>query len=366
MEATTPVTDTSDLRESSPQAVRLSLAAAMTLGLKPGRFYRDARLKCINLLQTYPGRGCVGRCAYCGLSRGRNRATTKSRSFIRVSWPTYRLDEVIDRMERHSASFGRVCLSMITHQGALKDFEAMARDIRSRLDVPISALVTPTLVDRAGFKALRSCGVDRIGIAVDAATPALFDEHRGRGQSKQSKQSGRGRGPHSWDRYWEGLAEAAEVFGPFMAGCHLIVGLGETEQEMIETLGRVRAFRCLTHLFSFFPEAGSQLENHPKPSMGHYRRIQLARYLIDEGLDEASAMTFDESGRLRSYGADEAALERTIASGEPFRTSGCPDVDGEVACNRPFANSRPGPNIRNYPFALEPDDVAKVRAELWT
>jgi biotin synthase-related radical SAM superfamily protein len=30
----------------------MSLAAAMTLGYKPGLFYRDVRLYCINLLLT--------------------------------------------------------------------------------------------------------------------------------------------------------------------------------------------------------------------------------------------------------------------------------------------------------------------------
>ena len=55
---------------SSPDHLRMSLAAAMTLGYTPGVFYRDARLYCINLLLTYP-EGCRGRCAYCGLAAGR-------------------------------------------------------------------------------------------------------------------------------------------------------------------------------------------------------------------------------------------------------------------------------------------------------
>jgi biotin synthase len=47
--------------------MRISLAAAMTLGYEPGVFFRGARLHCINLLLTYP-EGCRARCAYCGLS----------------------------------------------------------------------------------------------------------------------------------------------------------------------------------------------------------------------------------------------------------------------------------------------------------
>ncbi|CAO0819953.1 hypothetical protein DFAR_1260006 [Desulfarculales bacterium] len=43
--------------QQSPDYVRLSLAAAMTLGLGGGSFFRGARLGCINLFLTYSG-GC--------------------------------------------------------------------------------------------------------------------------------------------------------------------------------------------------------------------------------------------------------------------------------------------------------------------
>ena len=64
----------------SPRYLRMSLAAAMTLGLKPGRFYRNAKLYCINLLLTYRA-GCAARCAYCGLSKNGN-----GRSMIEFSF----------------------------------------------------------------------------------------------------------------------------------------------------------------------------------------------------------------------------------------------------------------------------------------
>jgi biotin synthase len=51
-------TTTASCRESrlpsSPEQLQMSLAAAMTLGLKQGIFYRNARLYCLNLLLTYP------------------------------------------------------------------------------------------------------------------------------------------------------------------------------------------------------------------------------------------------------------------------------------------------------------------------
>ena len=57
-------------QKESPEYLRTSTAAAMTLGFIPGRFYRDAKLYCINLLLTYRG-GCKANCAFCGLSRDR-------------------------------------------------------------------------------------------------------------------------------------------------------------------------------------------------------------------------------------------------------------------------------------------------------
>ncbi|MFO8090039.1 MAG: hypothetical protein R6U13_09415 [Desulfatiglandaceae bacterium] len=46
----------------SPDYLRMSLAAALTLDLKKGLFYRGAKLYCINLLLTYEN-GCIARCA---------------------------------------------------------------------------------------------------------------------------------------------------------------------------------------------------------------------------------------------------------------------------------------------------------------
>ena len=70
----------------SPDDMRISLAAAMTLGYEPGVFFRGARLHCVNLLLTYP-EGCRARCAYCGLSAERPGAG-RGKSFIRVQWPS--------------------------------------------------------------------------------------------------------------------------------------------------------------------------------------------------------------------------------------------------------------------------------------
>ncbi|MBW2262136.1 MAG: radical SAM protein [Deltaproteobacteria bacterium] len=334
--------------------VRVSLAAAMTLDLEPGLFYRGARLGCINLLQTHES-GCSARCAYCGLTRERE-GDFSSKGFIRVKWPTLPFPEVLDAMEKTQERFSRICISMITRRGAAGDLVGMARRVRERLDTPLSGLISPTVTSADDLASMREAGIDRLGIAVDTATPELFDAMRGRSI----------RGPHRWKRYWEVFREALEVFGAGMVGCHLICGLGESEREMAERIQFVRDMGGCTHLFSFYPELGSPLEDREQSPVGQYRRIQVARHLIDEGLAEAGGFRFDGDGRIVSFGVDDGLLEEVVSSGTPFRTSGCPGRDGCVACNRPFANSRPGPDMRNYPFPLEADDVSKVIEELWS
>ena len=184
---------------SSPDDVRLSLAAAMTLDLAPGLFYRNARLGCINLLLTYP-EGCAANCAYCGLSRGRS-GEHEEKSFIRVSWDVFALDDVVARMAEREGWFGRACVSMVTHPNAPGDMVEVLRRIRAGSDVLLSVLITPTLLSRDDLVAFKAAGTDRVGIAIDAAREDIFDDMRGAGV----------RGPHSWDRYWSSGKEWLEA-----------------------------------------------------------------------------------------------------------------------------------------------------------
>jgi biotin synthase len=149
--------------------------------------------------------------------------------------------------------------------------------------------------------------------------------------------------------------------GRFKAGIHLIVGLGETEQDMIATIQRAHDLGAHTHLFSFYPEAGSSMADHPQPPYGQYRRVQLARYIINGEHGRCEQMGFDEAGRVVDFGIDTDELVRW---GEPFMTSGCPGPDCRVACNRPFGNERPGRPIRNYAFLPEPEDVELARYQI--
>jgi biotin synthase-related radical SAM superfamily protein len=344
---------TTEVKES-PEYLRMSLAAAMTLDFKQGLFYRNAKLRCINLLLTY-AEGCRARCAYCGLSKKRP-GSYDGKSFIRVTWPTYALEEIIGRISDRLNRVKRICISMITNKRAVKDTITVCRRLRSHLDVPISLLISPTTLKPGDLTDFKAAGADKIGVAIDLATPKLFDRFRGTGVG----------GPHKWDTYWQCLSDSIRIFGRGNAGPHLMVGMGETEKEMCEVLQHAKDMGGNTHLFSFYPEESSALalEGHVPPPMDQYRRIQLARYIIDSQLQQTANFTFTEGGQIASFGIPSGEIDAVIDSGRPFETSGCTGNDGQVACNRPFGNSRPGPNIRNFPFTLNQSDIKRVRRQM--
>ena len=338
---------------ASPDTVRMSLAAAMTLGLKRGLFHRNAKLGCINLLMEYE-EGCLANCQYCGQGREISE-TPDCRSLIRVEWPSYPLDRVIEAIRSSSArdpNITRVCVGAISHKRAPEDMVTIVRSIIRETGLDVSTLVTPTVFTREDLEAVKEAGAQNLTVAIDCSTPELFAELRG----KHAK------GPHTWDRYIGGIADAVGVMGstPNAVGVHIIIGLGETEEEVIGFIQVCYDMGARAHLFSFFPEPGSPLETLPQPDMATYRKVQVARHLIDRGTARADAMTF-EGGRLVGYGVPQEVIETLIEEGRAFMTSGCP------GCNRPYANETPTQAmeglLRNYPFVPNEEDVALIRQQ---
>ena len=57
-------------------------------------------------------------------------------------------------------------------------------------------------------------------------------------------------------------------------------------------------------------------------------------------------------------------VERSVASGIPFMTNGCPGAGGEPGCTRPYGSYRPSEPIRDFPFLPDADDLAGIRSDL--
>ncbi len=190
-------------------------------------------------------------------------------------------------------------------------------------------------------------GVDRLGIPLDAATEELFNRTKG----KLAK------GPYDWATQFRLLRGAVSVFGEGNVSTHLIVGLGETENDMIMALQKCFDLRVLPGLFAFTPIAGTTMENVSQPMLMTYRRIQIARSLMMKGVARFDDFVFDRSGRIVAFGVDKITLLEVIRDGNAFRTSGCPD------CNRPYYNERASGPIYNYPRRLTKAEIETVEEQ---
>ena len=329
-----------ELLNISPDYVRISMAAAIELGLKPGRIH-GCGCGCINLLQNYP-EGCFANCSYCGLARERP-GLAEENSFIRVDWPLFSTELIAEKIAEKEAesTVGRVCISQVQDHRANDDMLEITRRIHSAAPgVPLSGLVNATTMDVPFLKQLKAEGIDIIGYGLDAVTEELFIKTRGK----------EARGPHDWDYHWEMVRAAREIYGPMNVNCHLIVGSGETDRDLIDMFYKLKGEEIAGYLFSFNPEEGTALQHQERQPIQRHRRIQLAKYLIEEKDLEREAILFDEQDHISAIESEDAMVQESIDTGLPFMTNGCPDRDGAMACNRPYGSYRPGEEYRDYPF----------------
>ena len=353
-EVTTPSEEQTETRKISPDYVRISMAAAIELGLKPGKI-SGCNCGCINLLQSYP-EGCYANCTYCGLARDRQGAA-EDNSFIRVAWPLFETDLVARKIaeKEASGSVGRVCIAQVQDARAYRDLIDMTERVhKAAPEVPISALVSASVLNEERLVAIKEAGADIIGVGLDAASKKVFHETRGRGV----------KGPHDWDYHWEIMRISRRLYGAWKVNAHVIIGLGETDRELIDLFFNLKAEEICAYLFSFNPEPGTAMEDVEPVPIARTRRLQLVKRLIEnEGLPR-DAITFDADGFIANVATAGTTIEGVIEDGNAFMTDGCPDRQGKMACNRPYGSYRPGEAYRDYPFMPSDDDKAVIRDEM--
>jgi len=141
--------------------------------------------------------------------------------------------------------------------------------------------------------------------------------------------------------------------------------MGETELEVLNLVQELVDLGGHSHMFCFFPEQGSLMDHLPATPRDQWRRVQLARYLIDYRGVRVEQMKFNELGQVEYYGIPDAELADVINAGIAFRTSGCPGKFQEdiSACDRPYGDSPPS-DIASYPFQPKKKDLKKIRKQL--
>ncbi|MFH1447445.1 MAG: lipoate protein ligase C-terminal domain-containing protein [Candidatus Micrarchaeota archaeon] len=282
--------------------MRLAVGTAIVLGLGRGK------------LQSAPttahfliGDNCRHSCAYCNVNNS---------MIARIGWPEFPEDEVFGSS---FSCFKRACLQL-TSTGLEKALEAIPR-------IPLPVSVSLRTDNKGDVRKLFSAGADRVCIPLDSCTPEI-SENVGRGD---------------FEAKVEVLKWASQEF-PGKIATHLIIGLGESEKQSIELMKELYASGVYVGLFAFTPVKGSSLESHARPSLGSYRRIQIARYLISKGTTDFT------------YNSRKELIDFPDVGGEAFLTSGCP------GCNRPYFDGSPS-KLYNYPRPLNEGERAMANQQ---
>lgn len=325
-----------------PEQIRVSLGTAIVLELLRGKL--DAQPTTAYLM-TYRTGKCSANCGFCPQARA---SRSSAELLSRVSWPTFPTSNVVATLAAKAkvGKIKRVCIQTLNYPDAFAHLEAVVKEIKRVSAVPVSVSCQPQT--KENIERLAKAGVGRLGIALDAATEALFNEVKGSGAG----------GSYSWENQFRQLKEALQVFGRGNVSTHVIVGLGETEKEAAEVIQRCVDLSVLPALFAFTPVRGTALESKSPPKLEAYRRVQLARYLIVHGKTRVENMQFDAEGKVTGFGVQGEALNSVIVGGLPFRTSGCPD------CNRPFYNEKPSGPLYNYPENPSQEEIEKIKKQL--
>ncbi len=321
--------------------IRVSIGSASVLGLYESRGFKDIPTTCY--LMTYKDGHCTANCGFCPQAR---ESGSSIELLSRVSWPVFSFKDFLTKLNYmpHTKRFKRICIQTLNYLQNFQDLIEIVSQIRKRCNIPISIAIPP--MGKEKLERLKLLGVDRVGIALDGATPEIFERVKGKAV----------RGPYNWSNHIQNLKEALTIFGEGNVTTHLIVGLGETEIAILKMIKYLHDLRIRVSLFAFMPIKGTTLENLSQPDLLKFRKIQLGRYLLVGSNRTLKDFTFNNFGEIVKFNLNEKELWQIICNSDAFLTSGCP------GCNRPYYTSKPSGPIYNYPRTLlthEMDDILK-------
>jgi len=282
--------------------VTLSLGSAVKMGFKKGAPLVDQRT-CYLMMKGQCNAGCL----FCIRPNDESKLS-------RIPWYTIDLEKAVPKIE---SNFERVCIQSINYD----NFILEVKEIISKFSKNIPISVSLSLKDYDEVEGLFG-HADKIGIGLDCAKKDLFQKIK----------------PYySWTKTWKGLKNASDIFGSFNVICHLISGLGESEEDMAQTFQKLFDMGVYPSLFAFTPIKGTDFGKLPPPDISSYRRLQFAHHLITSGLKRFEDISF-EGGKIVYQEEDFSHLKKDI-----FITRGCP------SCDRPFYNESPRGRIYNFP-----------------
>jgi biotin synthase len=276
------------------------------------------------------GERCTRNCSFCAQAKG---CTTGDGSLLsRIIWPAFEEETVVQRIAdaRREGLLKRLCLQGVGGTGSFERIIRVLSNIKRLSDVPVSVSCRCAHLGQIGE--LLEHGANKACVALDAACKTVYEATKGKG----------------WNRGLQLLSQSAARF-PGRITTHLIIGMGETEEEAIRMIQTLDTLGVTVGLFAFTPVEGTAMEQVSPPSVGAYRRVQIARHLIANKRTTADRCTF-RKGKLVGFGIGEEETADVLEGSDAFQTSGCP------GCNRPFYTERPGGVLYNFPRPLQRDE----------
>ena len=150
-------------------------------------------------LMTYKEGKCTANCGFCPQARG---SKSNTELLSRVSWPTFPTPNVVTAIGDMAENWKikRVCIQALNYPSVFVHLEAIVKEIKKEADVPVSVSCQP--LKKENIQLLAKAGVDRLGIALDAATEALFKKVKGKDAGSS----------YSWENQFNMLSEAISGF----------------------------------------------------------------------------------------------------------------------------------------------------------
>ena len=325
------------------EKIRVSIGSASVLGLYEIKDFKDLPTTCY--LMTFLEGRCLANCGFCPQAR---ESISSTKKLSRVTWPVFDFKEFLTKLSYLAPQrrFKRICIQTLNYSKNFRDLVEIITQIKKNTNIPLSVAIPP--MSKQKLNELKVLGINRVGIALDASTPEIFEKVKG-------KDTG---GPYKWEVHFQNLREALAIFGEGQVTTHLIVGLGETPKEIIELMIQLNRLNIRISLFAFTPIKGTKLENIHKPPILNFRKIQLGRYLILDRKYNINDFTFNKKGDIVKFRLTKLDLWDIVDDTDAFMTSGCP------GCNRPYYTSRPSGPIYNYPRNLDKNEKDTIYQSL--
>lgn len=303
----------------------VSYGTALTMGLKTGK--QIVSPTCAYLLWD---RGCKNSCSFCHRANG----NVSSKKLARITWPEYKISQIIDMVNSENPMFERICIQTTYNPQMYDELREIVK-LFLKLDLSVSMTLSANQSEFA-LEMLES-GVEHIGIGLDAASEVTYIRHKKK----------------CWKSDLKSLSQLIEKAGARIE-VHMIYGLGDTEETFIKCMQNITESGGQISLFALVP---LDADGSKRPSICSYRKIQAIRYLLQKRVVSLSDCLF-EKGVLKKLKYEKADFIKMLDKGTAFQTSGC------KKCNRPFYNESPGQEFYNYPRSLTTEEFAKAISDL--